>query len=81
MSDLGASVAHMWIDCSRCPNLDAGCDGCVVAVLTGPEHPEHRDDPPRAVRRLEDVAQRRAIEALMAGGLVSPETVVEVQAG
>lgn len=73
----------MWIDCSKCPQVDSGCHGCVVSYLTGGETDDIPSGAPprREIRALTDTSQRRAIEALVAGGLVSPEAVVEVRAG
>lgn len=55
----------MLIDCKSCQAAPAACDDCVVTVLLGPISTQGVDEDAL------DAIDRRAFDALVAGGVVS----------
>jgi hypothetical protein len=72
MSVAGATVPGMMtrIDCDTCVVRGLACHDCVVTVLLGP--------PPELTI---DDEERRALDALAAGGLVPPLRLVQPMEG
>lgn len=73
----------MLVDCQTCPVRDVHCADCVVTALAAiplrpgasvPGPDDRADDAPQTMTAPLDRAERRAVSALLAAGLVTTAT-------
>jgi hypothetical protein len=69
----------MLIDCDRCAMRDIACADCVVTMILGSPSAIEADDGRRGGDFVDlDDAERAAVDALAAGGLISPLRMIPI---